>query len=484
MHLLGYALIFPAELDDVVYFLWSRVSLLEAYNSVYKYDLIAITETHLDTKVIDESKLRIDGYTFLKKNHAFGIKQGGVGLYMTDSLPVARRPELGILPECIVCDIQLNRRKYFFVVLYTSPSQSHANFENFADTFEKLVSLLSAENPYSMMITGDFNCRSSRWWENNIDNHEGKHLESTTSDIGLTQLINLPTRLRGESKSCINLTFTDQPNLFIESGVHQSLQGQCHHKSIYGILSVTNPVPPPYKRRLWFYDKVSTTAIRKSIEMYPWRNALGSITCLSQQVDILSEVLLNIFFNFIPNKVVTIKSKDVPWITGTIKSMIQKKNPAYNSFVKNGQSDCRLQGIQDLLNHTFKTIEDAKHRYFMELRNALSKSNSSNKRYWSLINKLLHKAKVPLIPPLLENAQILNDHVILQCSTIETGSEIPDDDGISDVLLLSNIFISDEQLLKVNPSNKCEQSSWVTWYLSENDKDMQQLSPIASENNF
>ena len=93
--------------------------------------------------------------------------------------------------------------------------------------------------------------------------------------------------------------------------------------------------------------------------MYPWRNVLGSTTCPSQQVDILNEVLLNIFSNFIPNKFVTVKSKDVPWITGSIKSMIQKKNRAYKSFVKNGQPDCRRQGIQDLLNHTSKTIEDA-----------------------------------------------------------------------------------------------------------------------------
>ena len=127
--------------------------------------------------------------------------------------------------------------------------------------------------------------------------------------------------------------------------------------------------------------------------------------------------------------------------------------------MKNRQPDCRLKGMQGLLNHISKTIEDAKHTYFMELGNALSKSNSSNKRYWSLINKLLNKAKVPLIPPLLENdvfildfeekAQVFNDYFILQCSSIETGSEIPDDDVISDVMLLSNIIIYDEKLLKV-----------------------------------
>ena len=101
---------------------------------------------------------------------------------------------------------------------------------------------------------------------------------------------------------------------------------------------------------------------------------------------------------------------------------------------------------------------------------------------------------MPLIPPLLENdvlildfeekAQIFNDYFILQCSAIETGNGIPNDDVISDVQLLSNILISDEKLQKDYPSIKCEQISWMGWYLSTNDTDMRQLSPTASENDF
>ena len=49
----------------------------------------------------------------------------------------------------------------------------------------------------------------------------------------------------GDSKSCIDLNFTDQPNLIIESGVHPSLHEQCHHQIIYGKLSVSNVAQPP-----------------------------------------------------------------------------------------------------------------------------------------------------------------------------------------------------------------------------------------------
>ena len=56
-----------------------RLSLLEVYNSVYNYDLIAIVETHLDNSY-HENKLALNGYSFIKQNHLLNIKRGGVGL--------------------------------------------------------------------------------------------------------------------------------------------------------------------------------------------------------------------------------------------------------------------------------------------------------------------------------------------------------------------------------------------------------------------
>ena len=48
----------------------------------------------------------------------------------------------------------------FFVVLYRSPSQDQAEFDNFMNNFELMLSKISAEDPQAVIITGDFNCRS------------------------------------------------------------------------------------------------------------------------------------------------------------------------------------------------------------------------------------------------------------------------------------------------------------------------------------
>ena len=164
------------NLNSITAYDFLRVALVEAYNSVYKYDLIGIVETHLDT-TINEARLAIDGYALYKSNHPQNVKRGGVGLYVRDSLPSKLRPDLAVLPECISLEVQIHRKKYFFVVLYRSPSQTQSEFDTFILKFELLLSKIYAENPFCVIITGDFNCHSTVWWENDVENNEGRLFE-------------------------------------------------------------------------------------------------------------------------------------------------------------------------------------------------------------------------------------------------------------------------------------------------------------------
>ena len=211
---------------------------------MYNYDLIAIFETHLDSSY-NENKLRLNGYSFIKQNHPLDIKRGSVGLYFKETLPIKERPDLVPLPECIVCEIKIERKSIFFTVIYRSPSQKQDEFDNFMTDFEIFLSNMSAEKSYAIIISGDLNCRSSQWWENENENEKGKRFEPLVSDLGLHQLIRELTHLMSDHKSCIDLILTDQPNIFIDSGVHPSLHELCHHQIVYGRLSSNCPTLPP-----------------------------------------------------------------------------------------------------------------------------------------------------------------------------------------------------------------------------------------------
>ena len=262
----------------------------------------------------------------------------------------------------------------------------------------------------------------------------------------------------GSSKSCIDLIFTDQPNLVIETGVHPSLHEQCHHQIVHRKLSASNIAVPPYTRRIWYYDKADFANVMKSIEMFCWQEHLDKIACLNDQVKLLNEVLLNIYSNYIPNQVKTIRLRQAPWITQNVKKFLRKKNHAYKNFVRSGQPDDKLEGIKKMISDGAKLIEDAKSNYLRKTGESLANPGTSSKTYWSLINTVLNKAKVPIIPPLLENglfitdftekAKLFNDYFILQCTSIDTGSEIPDDIQINSTLI-GDFVISEEKILNI-----------------------------------
>ena len=261
-----------------------RASLLEAYNSQYKHDLIGIVETHLDNTV-NEGNLSLRGYNLTTSNHPGNLNKEGVGLYVKESFLAKNRADLVTLQEYIASEFQLEGKKYFFAVLYRSPSQTAAEFQIVIKYFDIMLFRMSAENPYAVIITGDFNCRSPQWWENDNENKEGKIFEPHTSKLGLHQLMSEATHIMGDSKSCIDLIFTDQPNLLLESGVHPSLHEQCPHQIVYVELSVKNLAPPPYYRKVWLYDRANVYAICKCIQNFRWRDNIQNLTCPIQQVE-------------------------------------------------------------------------------------------------------------------------------------------------------------------------------------------------------
>ena len=100
---------------------------------------------------------------------------------------------------------------------------------NFLINFEQLISDIITKNPLFVLITGDFNVRSSNWWKNDLSMSEVTQVDSLTTSYGLSKVISDPTHILPNSSSCIGLIFTNQPNLVSESAVYPSLHPKCHH---------------------------------------------------------------------------------------------------------------------------------------------------------------------------------------------------------------------------------------------------------------
>ena len=143
-----------------------------------------------------------------------------------------------LLQESIVAEVNIGRRKIFMVTIYRNPSRNSEQFEAFMGKLQMIVTRLRQENSTAIILTGDFNCTSSQLWEGSDDHLKGIDLDAFLETNKLMQLINEPTNIRRESMFCIDLIVNDQPNLFVESGVHPSLDVHCQHQLVYGKLNL------------------------------------------------------------------------------------------------------------------------------------------------------------------------------------------------------------------------------------------------------
>ena len=162
-------------------------------------------------------------------DHPGNAKRGGVCIYYKETLAlkVISTPYLN---ESLLCEVTIGSKKCIIGTVYRSPSQNSDEFESFLSNFEFLLQDISNRNPYLTLLLGDYNARNTNWWHHDITATEGIQLETTTTIYGILQLMDEPTHIRKNSSSCIDLIFTNQPNLIVNKGTHPSLHENCHHQ--------------------------------------------------------------------------------------------------------------------------------------------------------------------------------------------------------------------------------------------------------------
>ena len=112
-------------------------------------------------------------------------------------MPIKSRPDLAIIPETLVAEIKLNRKKIFFVLSYRHPNISTNEFKDYVASLENIYERISRENPSVTIISGDFNARSPLFWENDAQTNEGEISSNFLISNNMEELINEPTRDNG-----------------------------------------------------------------------------------------------------------------------------------------------------------------------------------------------------------------------------------------------------------------------------------------------
>ena len=183
---------------------------------------------------IPDNLIEIEGYNLVYADHPDNVKRGGDFIYFKESLPVLIKT-LPYFKEALLLEMIHSNKKVLVSVIYRSPSQRICEFESFLTNYDYFLSETNKCKPSLAVITGGFN---AAWWSNDIHSTEGPKLFALTSANGFSQLINEPTHIQTNSSSCIDLIFTNQPNLSVNSSVHSSLHHKCHHQIVYSTFNL------------------------------------------------------------------------------------------------------------------------------------------------------------------------------------------------------------------------------------------------------
>ena len=108
----NYLKIFHWNLNSIKTDNYSRVSLIEAFNSHSNYDIIGLSETALH-RSDEDTRLLLDGYHSPIRRDIIDEDEsyGGVLFFVKDSIPFTERPDLETVKNQLIIETNISRKR-------------------------------------------------------------------------------------------------------------------------------------------------------------------------------------------------------------------------------------------------------------------------------------------------------------------------------------------------------------------------------------
>ena len=174
----------------------------------------------------------------------------------------------------------------------------------------------------------------------------------------MNQLIQEPTHILNSSSSCIDLIFTSQPNLVMESGIHSSLHSNCHHQIVIAKFNLPIFYPSPYERTVCYYQRANNELIRRAIDQFDWLRALSNVN-VDEKVYFFFQDAAQHKPKFFCN------DRDLPWINKEIKKLMTENNfLTFKSHCCSNRNMFLLEKFKTLQHQLYISIEESKEKYY------------------------------------------------------------------------------------------------------------------------
>ena len=146
----------------------------------------------------------------------------------------------------------------------------------------------------------------SKWYSFDTSDNVGKKLDTITSTVGYTQIIDKHTHFTNHSSSCIDLIFTSNPSII----VIQALK----NLSLVAVIMISY-MEKVTLESLFHHHTPGLFGIARMLTLqgnFNWKSTFEGKT-INKTVQVLSEILKNVLSNFVTHKSLNFNYRQPPW---------------------------------------------------------------------------------------------------------------------------------------------------------------------------
>lgn len=146
------------------------------------------------------------------------------------------------------------------------------------------------------------------------------------------------------------------------------------------------------------YDKGDYDTLRHEIVTTNWNELKNdNINIHSSNI---SNRIVSLADKYIPNKQITIRTSDPPWLNCNICKMIRKRRRLYKKAKQSKNIDV-MNAFRHYRNEVTKTTRLAKKSHIDELSHKLKTNNLNSKDWWKTLKSFIKPNTNSAIPPSL-----------------------------------------------------------------------------------
>lgn len=203
--------------------------------------------------------------------------------------------------------------KFLIGTFYRPPNSESSKWEYIAYSMKKAKDT----NINNIIITGDFNC--------NLNNTRDSKLVDIIWDQGMSQLISECTHFTENSATLLDLLVVNNKDVIEFSGVGDNIlpSNIRYHCPIFCVIKLPKSHTRTYKRKIWSFSNTDFQDYQFLIKNQDCDSLHTNDT--DQTCDIITNCIINSATKTIPNKIITLRPNDPPWMHNNRKSIRARK---------------------------------------------------------------------------------------------------------------------------------------------------------------